>query len=43
MRQPEDPQESPLHERKPIPLRWVLMAILIFALGYHLTWWLQNK
>jgi len=39
-----DPDKDSITEKKPIPLKWVLFAILIFALFFQISvWWSLRK
>lgn len=38
-----EPGKEDLFEKKPIPLKWVLVAVAAFALLYHLSLWWQSR
>ncbi len=38
----KEPGKNDLIEKKPIPLKWVAIAVVIFALVYHVSLLLQS-
>jgi len=32
-----DPDKDDIVEKNPIPMKWVVIAIVVFAIGYHVA------